>query len=325
VNAAPAWLLPLALLCAACWPGASEKDAASCPNSPNHDSGSIHNWAPDWSPDGKQIAFTSSRGGSLDGIYAIDLESCAVRGVEPGGEPSWSPDGAEIVLERMLSEPGPTRIYVVDVASSKSRLLARNGHPRSSDHWPDWSSAGRIAFVRLIRGNPGSAGYTEHQLLTVRPDGTELRILARETRRRPVLSGDGWSSPAWSPDGRQLAWGYGKGAICVANADGTERRVAIRSSGAVRHVDWAPNGDSITFVAEAADQQVHVFRALASGGEPTRLLTTVDETIDPAWSPDGERLVFAQILEDSSYSDLFVVRADGSELHRLTAAPWHKE
>jgi Tol biopolymer transport system component len=320
-----AWLAVPLLLCVGCWPGDGEEGAAACPNHPRYDTGSIHNWAPDWSPDGEQLAFASSRGGTGDGVYVVDIETCAVKPLDPGSEPAWSPRGEQLAVEREIRESGPTRIYVVNVASGESRLLARNEHPRSRDHWPDWSATGRIAFVRLIWRNPGAAGYSEHQLVTVRPDGTGLRIFARETLRRPALAGDGWTSPAWSPDGRQLAWGCGEGAICVASADGTERRVAIRSSGAVRHVAWAPDGGSISFVVEDPGSQLRSFRAPAAGGEPTRLLTTVGEAVDAAWSPDGKRLAFAQFLENSSYSDLFVVRPDGSELRRLTAAPGDRE
>src|SRR4029077_3100170 len=65
--------------------------------------------------------------------------------------------------------------------------------------------------------------------------------------------------------------------------------------------------------------QIGLFVAARDGSGEHPLLTTRDMDYDPAWSPDGQSLVFTSDREGSA--DLFRVKPDGSGLERLTESP----
>ena len=126
---------------------------------------------PAWSPDGRSIAFVSSRG--------------QTRPVKPCGP---GPDRRIECIGDQQSE-----IYVMNADGSRKRNLTRN---RRDDDYPTWSPDGRrIAFMH-------GRGRGRGQLYVVNADGSGLRNLARITG--PALFS---SQPVWSPDGRTIYFG----------------------------------------------------------------------------------------------------------------------
>jgi Tol biopolymer transport system component len=94
--------------------------------------------------------------------------------------------------------------------------------------------------------------------------------------------------PAWSPDGRLIAYGSGgargcRGGLWVMNADGTgARRVAVNG----RNPDWSPDSSKLAY--DDGEGAVVVSDATGANAQ------TVLRGADPAWSPDGTRLAFAR-------------------------------
>jgi Tol biopolymer transport system component len=103
---------------------------------------------PAWSPDSRQIAFSSGRGGNFE-IYVMDGDGANVRRLtntrtadEYG--PAWSPDGTRIAFWRRNG--GIDAIVVVNVDGSGERRLSA---PRESARSPGWSPGGEyIAYIR---------------------------------------------------------------------------------------------------------------------------------------------------------------------------------
>ena len=110
--------------------------------------------APDYSPDGRRIAFTSGRSapaGSEDDAaysesYVMSADGSAVRritnnvGLRDSG-PSWSPDSRSLVLGRGPSADfGPTDLVIIDLATGAERQLTHT--PGVYEETPDWSSDG---------------------------------------------------------------------------------------------------------------------------------------------------------------------------------------
>src|SRR5688572_14042210 len=116
------------------------------------DLGEIFN--PAWSPNGRQIAFSASKGGVLD-LYLFDLESRALRQLtnDPYADldPEWYPDGQRLawVTDRFSSDAraiefGNYRIASLDVRGGDVRLLAGFETGRNTN--PEFSPDGRSVF-----------------------------------------------------------------------------------------------------------------------------------------------------------------------------------
>jgi TolB protein len=134
--------------------------------------------------------------------------------------------------------------------------------------------------------------------------------------------------PAWSPDGKWLSFTRHEGAtifVFVRAADGSsERRLTKRSDPEFDAV-WSPDGARLALAIDKAspnqgDIDVHT---VAAHGDDLKPVATTDKKLSheewPAWSPDGQRLVFTSTADDNQ--DLYVALANGSERKRLTSDP----
>ena len=118
------------------------------------------------------------------------------------------------------------------------------------------------------------------------------------------------SDPAWSPDGRRLAYlapGAGGAAdVFVADADGTNRGRLTHTELDEASPTWAPDGRRI-----AVERNGSIVLVRADGVEGR----TLARGAEPAWSPGGQRIAF------SAGGDLFVVRTRGGRPRRVTSSP----
>jgi len=167
--------------------------------------------APAVSPDGARVAFVArSDAGGPWSLYVTSLEGGERRLVVPaifarfrlGYEPAWSPDGNAVayVAERYLRE-GFAEIWLWQAETRRRRALART--LAGACIAPAWSPKGQaLAFVRLPFGagpsGPGSGGR-QADIALVPSAGGKLRPL--------VADGLANLMPAWSPDGRTIAFG----------------------------------------------------------------------------------------------------------------------
>lgn len=141
---------------------------------------------PRWSPDGKMLAFTAQRAGSLPNVYAIDAEGGApqmlVSGHENIHDPDWSADGLRLVVTEEISAGGGrtagTRLAFINRPSRQLHEI-----PGSDGLWmPRWSPDGR-SIVALTQDQ------REIQLYDL--EGNRWRTLAR---------GKVLGMPVWSLD-----------------------------------------------------------------------------------------------------------------------------
>jgi Tol biopolymer transport system component len=100
---------------------------------------------PSWSPDGKQIAFTSLRKGGVPGVYIIDLSSYDVKSLVEDetraiSQPAWSPDGKQIAYVN-----SDNRIWVMDTSGENRRGLTIGGGDYLTNG-PAWSPDGSVVI-----------------------------------------------------------------------------------------------------------------------------------------------------------------------------------
>ena len=119
--------------------------------------------------------------------------------------------------------------------------------------------------------------------------------------------------PAWSPDGRKIAFvsgSYGHVEIYDMNADGSGRRNLTRDWGLDGLPIWSPDGRKIAFESyRGGDPEIYVMNADGSGQR--RLTHNPAWDFDLAWSPDGRKIAFVRGPRGGNL-DVYVMNADGS-------------
>jgi TolB protein len=213
---------------------------------------------PTWSPDGRSIAYISYRSGVPDilisNIYAGTLEN-PTKGVGQNFLPVFSPDGKRIVF--FSNRDGNNEIYVMNRDGSNVTRLTNN---QANETTPTWSPTGtQIAFTSDRSGTP--------QIYVINADGSGMRRISQESyadratwspapyneiafsartgpgfdikilniasgETRQITFGEGTNeSPAWSPNGRHLAFmstRAGRSQIFTVDRDGRNLRQITR-------------------------------------------------------------------------------------------------
>lgn len=160
--------------------------------------------------------------------------------------------------------------------------------------------ATRIAYV-AVDGPPTARGY---RLVIADADGANERVVFASPQ--PILS------PAWSPDGRHLAYvsfHSGLPAIYVQELRTGEQTRVSAYSGINGAPSYSPDGSQLALALSRRDGNVDIYLLTLATRELRRL--TDDPSIDtePAWAPDGRSLYFT--------SD----RAGAPQVYRLGLAP----
>jgi dipeptidyl aminopeptidase/acylaminoacyl peptidase len=169
-------------------------------------------------------------------------------------------------------------------------------------------------------------GRFDRSLATIKPDGSGRTTI--------VDRGD---HPTWSPDGARIAYTEPSSNgthIAIVNADGSGRFLPAGLRPADSQPSWSPDGTEIAFVRPVPNVghfgvfEIHVMNVDGTGQKrvtDSRADGLGLDATDPAWSPDGTKIVFTRTIrpEEGHLVDqeIYVINADGSGLKRLTNNP----
>ena len=180
----------------------------------------------------------------------------------------------------------------------------------SANYDPTLSPDGKqMIFIKLLEGH--------EQLFIADSDGRHERQLTRDASDK--------EDPAWSPDGRRLAYVLigPRNSMHVMNIDGSGDRIVTPASQSPIHPEWMPDGRSILY---CTDDDLHppqknsaeIYRVDLTTGRIATLISGGVNTY-PVPSPDGTRIAFRKMLDTNS--EVFVANSDGSGIKNLTNHP----
>jgi hypothetical protein len=259
-----------------------------------------------------RIALTAS----VFGVDPLDPSFAWIVTIRPNGEdprvlagvkargPSYRPDGHMIAFSRF-------------------REIRRGGEvlPRSRGIY--LMRADGTAKHRLIRCRCSVPAWGPDRRLVFQQDTRPSRIvLFRQGRLRVLARGQ---SPAWSPDGRWIAFtrndrpqpeGFSLASVYVMRPDGSRiRRLALGAS-----PDWTPNGERIVFRGERPRNLILSVRPNGSGLRRIAVFRSRDPQnstpLLPTNAPDGRLIAFSKRFADDP-NWIWLMRADGSERRRI--------
>jgi Lysyl oxidase/WD40-like Beta Propeller Repeat len=225
--------------------------------------------APDWSPDGTQIAFVSSVAGSPD-IYIANADGTGVRPFAAGnrGEdyPAWSPDG------RSIAYTIGNALYVRSLEGDDTRRIARDG---VDIFRPSWSPDGKRIAYSVDR-----ADQTAHIWV----------VPARGGRPNLLTTGDVRDlHPAWSPGGRFIAFVRYENIVSpishlwLMEADGTEAHPVFADAEHHASPAWSPSGGRIAF-SRGLEEAAELYTVGLDGTRLRRLTENRVADDEPDWS-----------------------------------------
>lgn len=220
-----------------------------------------------------------------------------------------SPDGRTLAF--VSDRDGDDDIYLLDLVAPGAQpvQLTKN---TTADRAPAWAPDGRsIAYVGWV---PIAKRTTAQRVqITKIADGTTRTISDSEPHQH--------DTPAWNPDGTELAFsaGYHNDAdLFIADvASGTVTRRL--TDGPVKDVhrspDWSPDGTSIVYTRQevaGSTRDLDLFVVAAGGGRPVPVVTGVETSAEQGeWHPGGRSIVFSGLSQQHRQLHLVTRGDDG--------------
>jgi len=241
----------------------------------------------DLSPDGSKVVFFSGREGNAY-IYMVNADGSGLRRLTegPGGDtsPRWSPDGSQIAFSRSGS------LFVMNADGSGQTMImeaqpAASAEPcRAGSFVGSWAPDGER--ITYYAAVVRSGEPSSYWVCSINKDGSGIEVLVGEPE------GKLHAEPYWSPDGKKIVFRDDRAGDC-----------SQPGSSACNYDIWVLDLET---------------------GKETNVTNHPALDIEPAWSPDGEWIVFASNRDDPNF-DLYVIHPDGTGLQRLLDDPEAKD
>ncbi len=217
--------------------------------------------------------------------------------------PSLSPDGRSVVYSQYRQD-NVYELYEMTLADGvATRITDRFGVLTAPEISPDGS------LITFMRWTPAS---NQDQVWIMDRDGSHPRR---------VFDADGWD-PTWSPDGNRILFASdldGTNQLYVINLDGSGLRRVTNLPALRGRSDWSIADQIVTY--SGASWQRELFMMNSDGSGVRQVGPPGGNSQGPSFSPDGTWIAFTAYFDnmhDDNGCEIYAMRTDGSELHRLT-------
>ena len=243
-------------------------------------------------------------------------------------EPEVSPDGRRIAFSGLPDRAGGLEvgIWVMDIDGSHPEMVT-DSRTIADCRRPSWSPDGsRLVFSAFSEKNEEGPGCGGMDLLAQCTQDLHIvdldsRGIAPDVGRREFgrLTRDPMTGyyPAWSPDGRRIAFvkddprtSIHTGGLWVVDVDGTNLRQLTAAGRAADKPSWSPDGSRILYY-RINQRELSVIDA-DGAGSPVDLFNDGRWGTWPAWSPDGSKIAYKY------YSNIWLMDAESTVPVQLT-------
>ena len=234
--------------------------------------------APAWSPDGRKIAFVRYGSDGYGNVYVIGTNGRGLRKLANRTfAPAWSPNGKQLVVGVALSHGQGLDLMNAN-GTGRHRLL-------NEGFAATWSPNGEQLAYTGTTIDPETGETTGGFVAIVNADGTGKQVVFTSPHKGMPLS------PAWSPDGRQIAFTRefftgGPGEIWVVDASGANLQ---RLSGNGEHPKWSPDSRELIYAGFDASENYRIYIMRRDGTHRTSISSHCPKRrfcgagTDPAW------------------------------------------
>jgi dipeptidyl aminopeptidase/acylaminoacyl peptidase len=334
-NVSRIWLVPVA--------GGAARPLSAGPGT---------DYAPRWAPDGRSLAFISTRGGSPQ-VWRASLmggDATPVTALENGvNDFVWTPDGTALIASSDVKWPGEQEI---DRRNGEFPTSARIWTDLFYRHWNEWRVGTRQHVFRITLSGGPAVDLTpiDHDVPTLALGGSDIAVspsgevavvfnpdsvVATSTNNDLFLLGRGTPtpltdsrandhSPAFSPDGRTIAYlamatpGFEADRtqlILLDRGTGSRRSLTANWDVSVQSLAWTPDGRSL--LVEIEERGTHpVYRIDVASGARS-LVVAGGQNGALRVTPDGRTLVFLR-QSATQPPEIYAVGLDGQGLRAVT-------
>jgi len=242
------------------------------------------NDSPSFSPEGEEMVFISVVAGK-EQLFRMRLDGSQItqltRDDADHEDPAWSPDGRHIAF--VLIRNGLEQIHLMNVDGTGVEPLTPSEVKTIHPNWnPDGKS---LAYC------------TDDDLKPPKKNPAEIDSIDIVSRRVTKLIDDGGVNtyPAWSPDGRKIAFrrmlGENNSEVFLANADGTDARNLTNDPAFDGWPAWSPDGTKIAFASNRRGSY-EIFLMNPDGTEVRKVAHDEGRATAPQWTKDGKKIFF---------------------------------
>jgi TolB protein len=257
-----------------------------------------------WSPDGKTLAFDSSRPGKTN-IYTWRVDTRELKRITSGDAnditPEWSPDGKQLAF--VSDRTRHNEIFVVDLNGGAPRQLTND---KSDNIHPHWSPDGQRLIYCSARDNLDQSSAPEgevYEIYTVKADGNDAKRITSDKGINTY--------PSYSPDGRFIVFrkiiANKNSEVFVMNSDGSSLNNLTNNPAFDGWPRWSPDGKRIVFGSNRGGTDYEIYVMNADGSAVQRITDLHGRNTSPKWSPDGGKISFDHAAQGEC--DIFTIDA----------------